>query len=670
LARQVPLRFRQIHLDFHTSPDIKGVGVDFDAREFARTMQKAHIDSVTVFAKCHHGLLYYDTRRPERHPHLKRGLDLLGEQIEALHRVGIRAPIYISVMCDEYAANLHPEWIAMQPDGKRVGRGPLDNARFLWQILDMNSPYQEYVAAQTREVLKLFKPVDGIFFDMCWDQPSASNFAKEAMLRGGFDPEKEEDRNRHAHLLSLSYMKRLAKMVKDSSPQGSVFFNGRAHSFLREEVGIQTQDEIEALPTGGWGYMYFPKNVRYARTLGLPYLGMTARFHKSWADFGGLKPQAALEYETAQMLSQGARCSIGDQLHPRGTLDRAAYQLIELVYQRVEARQPWLTDAKILTDIAVLQSPEAPVGQGSRINVAGAEVGAVRLLSQLNHQFDLIDRPAEFEKYKLLILPDIVQVDEALAKKLRAYLKSGGSILASGTSGLNADASRAMIPELPIKPAGMLPWTTTYIRFGREIDSNVPPTDHVMYEPGVAVSPAKGATTLAKVVEPYFNRSWQHFSSHAQTPAWRVNKFPAAVQKGRVAYVAFPIFTAFAAHANYPYRLLVRNILNRLLPEPLLRVAGPTITETSVMRQTGPRGRTIVHVLYFPTERRTEKLDLAEDIVPLFDMPLSLKLARSPKRVYTAPDQTDVVFEYLAGRVNLRVPEIRGHAMIVFEESR
>ena len=28
---------------------------------------------------------------------------------------------------------------------------------------------------------------------------------------------------------------------------------------------------------------------------------------------------------------------------------------------------------------------------------------------------------------------------------------------------------------------------------------------------------------------------------------------------------------------------------------------------------------------------------------------------------------TPVAFEYLAGRVNLRVPEVRGHAMIVFE---
>ena len=58
--------------------------------QFAATMKSAHVNSVTVFAKCHHGHLYYNTARPERHPGLRRSLDLLGEQIEALHREGIR----------------------------------------------------------------------------------------------------------------------------------------------------------------------------------------------------------------------------------------------------------------------------------------------------------------------------------------------------------------------------------------------------------------------------------------------------------------------------------------------------------------------------------------------------------------------------------------------------
>src|SRR6185436_4327696 len=156
-------------------------------------------------------------------------------------------------------------------------------------------------------------------------------------------------------------------------------------SQLREELAWQTQAEIESLPTGGWGYMYFPKNVRYARTLPRPYMGMTARFHKSWADFGGLKPYAALEYETSQMIAHGARCSIGDQLHPRGTLDRGAYDLIGCVYDRIEQREPWLEGAKPVTQIAVLQSTRFMIGMGA-LKPTGAEEGSVRMLTQLKHQ--------------------------------------------------------------------------------------------------------------------------------------------------------------------------------------------------------------------------------------------------------------------------------------------
>ena len=163
-----PLRFRQIHLDFHNAPMIPDVGRDFDARAFARTMQQAHVNSVTVFAKCHHGHLYYRSDRPERHPALPPGLDLLGEEITALHIADIRAPIYISVQCDEYAANMHPEWVARREDTGQVKWG--NNVfRPGWQILDMSSPYQDYLAEQLREILEKFKPVDGIFFDMCWD---------------------------------------------------------------------------------------------------------------------------------------------------------------------------------------------------------------------------------------------------------------------------------------------------------------------------------------------------------------------------------------------------------------------------------------------------------------------------------------------------------------------
>ena len=43
------LPFRQIHLDFHTSPLIPNIAAEFDADEFVRMLKLGHVDSVTCF---------------------------------------------------------------------------------------------------------------------------------------------------------------------------------------------------------------------------------------------------------------------------------------------------------------------------------------------------------------------------------------------------------------------------------------------------------------------------------------------------------------------------------------------------------------------------------------------------------------------------------------------
>ncbi len=539
------LRQRQIHLDFHTGPAIPDLGADFDAREFARTMKRAHANSVTVFAKCHHGHLYYATDHPARHPNLKAGLDLTGEQVEALHAEGIRAPIYISILLDECAANAHPEWVARGPDGANVGRRPLDAG---WQIMDMSSPYQDYVAEQTREVLEKYRPVDGVFFDICFDVVSVSKWAIAGMLAKGYDPTDEADRSRYAHELTLAYMSRFSKMVKASSPKATVYFNSRPLSGLPEDTKFMTHVEIEALPTGGWGYLYFPKNVRYARHFGQPYMGMTGRFHKSWADFGGLKPYAALQYEVCQMLAYGAQCSVGDQLHPRGRLDPAVYDLIGRVYEYAEACEPWTDGATAVTDIAVLRTA---ADQGVyREEPGGTNDGITRLLSQLKHQFDFLDAGMRFEKYGLVILPDAVAVDGKLARRLRAYLDKGGKLLFTGRSGLD-ESLQPVLPEMGAQVEGESPYQTTYLRFGPAVAEGVPATDHVMYERGLRMRPARGAQALAEVVEPYFDRNYLHFCSHAQTPPNPApTGYAAAIRKGNVVTIPYPIFQAYGTRTG------------------------------------------------------------------------------------------------------------------------
>ena len=656
------LPFRQIHLDFHTSAHIGAVAGRFDADAFVKTMLDAHVNSVTVFAKCHHGHLYYDTEHPARHPGLKKGFDLLAAQIDALHKHNIAAPIYVSVLCDEYAANEHPDWLALNPDGSPCGAGPFDGP---WQRLDMASPYQDYLADQIDEVLRKFKPIDGLFVDICPDTPSCSKWFIDAMGKAQLDPESETDRRRFARRLSHQYMTRCNKMIAAAhrGRQVRVWYNSRPLVCLGEEKKFIRHIDIEALPTGQWDYSYFPLNVRFVRTLGLPYMGMTGRFHKSWADFGGLKPPPALMYECTQMLAHGAVCSVGDQMHPRGTLDKPAYQLIAGVYRHVEACEPWCRDATSVSQIAVLRSLQQQVDY--QPDLTGPEVGAVRLLQQLRHQFDFVGDTddAELGGYDLVIVPDNVAVTAGLKTKLSAHVRAGGALLAAGHGAVDENG-QPILKEMGVAAEGASPYTTTYVRIAPALCRLIAGFDHVMYETGLRLTAGRGAEVLARVVEPYFERGWKHFCSHFQTPPDKLSPYAAALQRGRIITLAHPVFRAYAAHANIWIRDMVGAAIDRLLPQPLLRCGGPSYLETTVTRQ---GKRTIVHLLSYCPQRRAPDLDIVEEATELHDLQLSLKLDRAPKKVYTAPDRAPLNFDYADGRTSTTVPVVNGHQMIVFE---
>jgi hypothetical protein len=390
---------------------------------------------------------------------------------------------------------------------------------------------------------------------------------------------------------------------------------------------------------------------------------MTARFHKSWADFGGLKPEAALEYETSQMVANGAGCSVGDQLHPRGRLDAAAYELIGKTYARIQAREPWLLGAKSVTEIGVVIQPKEDLELRP---YGGSEEGATRMLSQLKHQFNFVSEASDWNGYELLILPDGIVLNAELTRRIRKHLSAGKALLATGASGLSPDGKEVLLRELGIRAAGMSPFSATYVRFGAEIGGEIPKTDHVMYDRSVRVTAAKGATSAARVVEPYFERAWNHFSSHFQTPPDKVSRFSAAVWKERTAYVAYPVFASYANHANRPCRWLVSALIDRLLPEPLVRLIAPTSTEATVTRQPG---RSIVHLLQYCPERRGKELDLIEDVVPIFNVELSLRTAKRPARVYWLnPEPQAIEFDWRNGRAQVVVPQIAGHEMVVFED--
>lgn len=650
---------RTIHLDFHTGPMIPNVGRDFNPDEFARTFKEAHVDSVTVFAMCHHGHLYYDTGHPARHPGLPTGMDFLGLQVKALHKAGIRAPIYLSVQCNEYAANEHPDWIALTPELQQV-KG--NNSAFMagWQILDMSSPYQDYLAGILSDVLSRFAPVDGIFMDMCWDQPSCSKWAVAAMLKKGYDPRREDDRARYAREVVYQYMERYRNMVEEAQKKyksAGIWFNSRPKTNLNIEKKYLRHVEIEALPTGGWGYTYFPYVARFVRPLGLPTLSHTGRFFKSWGDNSSLKPEMALKYECCQILSQCLSLGVGDLLHPWGVPSKPVYNLIGKVYEYIEKCEPYVEGAKLVSQIAVIVDPELGDNPGP------SGIGTVRALQQLCQQFDILPPDAELEQYELVIIPESTKMDNPLKDKLRAYLKSNGSLIVSGPAALDEDCNPAMA-ELGFDAHGMSPYSHTFLHADEKVAKGLADYGYVMYEWGFRMTPRPGADVMATVGEPFFERDYNHFAGHEYTPEGSISKYAAAVKCGRAITFSVPILEAYGKHAAPNYRTLLGNCIN-LLIEPMVLSEGPASLEATVVKR---QNALIIHLISFCPERRAERLDIVEDPLPLVDMPIAVKIDKKPSKVFLAPVEKVLAFEYHDGYIHTRVTVLDGHAMLVIVE--
>lgn len=653
------LRFRQVHLDFHTSGLIEGVGDDFDPDSFAETLAEARVNSITCFARCHHGYIYYDTRLfPERrHPHLKR--NLLEEQIEACHRRDIRVPIYITVQWDHFTAEEHAEWLMWTADGHVAGTPPHEPG--FYRRLCLNTPYVDFLKEHTREVLETL-PCDGIFFDIV-DAPDCSCPRCRSGMRAAFlDSSDSEARRAYGRGVLHRFQRDMTAFVRQFNSDCSIFYNaghiGPRHRALAETY---SHFELESLPSGGWGYMHFPLAMRYARTLGPDCLGMTGKFHTSWGDFHSFKNPAALEFECVHMLALNAKCSIGDQLHPSGRICKSTYALIGGVYKSVEEKEPWCAGARPVVEIGVLSPEEFHEGGQPR-----AAIGAVRMLQEGAHQFDIVDSQSDFDHYRVLVLPDEVPVNAELAAKLADYLAHGGALIASYRSGLNPAGDAVAVDDLGVKLIGDAPFSPDFIIPGDALAKGLNQSEYVMYQCGLEVKALPGADVLAQVSVPYFNRTHEHFCSHRHTPSSHLIRYPGIVRNGPVIYFAHPVFSQYHANAPRWCKQLFLNALDLLLPESLLRVSTPSSAIMTINEQVFDN-RWVLHLLHYLPERRGVDFDIIEDIIPLRNVAVSLRVPRIVSEVVCVPGEQLLNFNEENGRVIFTVPEVNGHQMIAIQ---
>lgn len=642
------LRKRQVHLDFHTSEFVP-VGNNFSKEQFQAALKAGHIDSITVFSKCHHGWSYHPTEVNEMHPQL--GFDLLGAQLEVCKEIDVNAPVYISAGFDEKEYLKRPEW-RYCPSLKKEDIDEY-NKEVHFHLMCFNTGYLDFLCKQIEEVMVKYNPC-GIFLDIISPKICYCEKCVSDMKALGLDIDSAEDREKFSQITYNKYLEETNKAVRKYSDTATIFHNaGHIAKGDYRYIDSNTHLELESLPTGGWGYDHFPLSAAYTRTVkNMEFLGMTGKFHHSWGEFGGYKHPNALIYETALSVANGAGCSIGDQMHPLSELNMATYKLIGKAYSLIEEKEPWLNDAVNVADIAVL-SQEA----STKNRDAKADIGANRMLLENHFLYNFVDETADFSDYKLLILPDVAGFSDKTIEKIKAVAKNGGKIIAT------ADAlvkNGKFFIDFGAEYKGKNELNPTY--FVPQFETVNGTTEYVM-RCDFHKFEAKDGEIAAYMQNPYFNRTLEHFCSHAHTPNNPEEAFSGAVINGNIAYIGWDIFTAYANHGHLCLKELFTYIIKKMMGDETTVFADVPDRAVVTYTKQEKENRNILHLLFAHTTVRGKNTEVIEDTVPLYNVKCSVKCEK-PAKITLVPTGEEINFEYVDGRAEFTVPKVDIHQMV------
>lgn len=654
---------RQIHLDFHTSEALKDIGGKFDKKQFQEALIAGHVNSINIFAKGHHGWSYYPTKVGHQHPNLD--FDLLGRQIEACHEIGVRVQAYYTIGWSVKDAEDHPGWIMLDKNGKdqysemRSKAKPSDPMPWGWPVLFPEGPYLDLIVKQTEELVKNYD-LDGIWYDIIpLNRLNYNEWSKQDMQAHGIDWKDDQAANARHVAKTKTFLEKTREVILKHRPHASVFYNWTTHlnrdnTFDHELYRYNTKADLEDLPTAWGGYDIFPYRAKFFANVGMPIVAMSGKFHKAWGEFGGFKHRDALWYEAAAMVAFGAAANFGDQLHPSGQLEKATYENIGYAFDYVEK----------IEDYGVGAAHEAVVGLWFTQDQRRDE-GTARMLLENQVNFVVASNRKDWSKLQVIIIPSSVRLSNPEIRRLKNFQARGGKLIVMGKGAFDPGQQQFQL-DLGVKYLGEASYDKDYLYVASPTSKDLVASPFLNYEPGIRVEAGPKADIIAAIREPFFSRTWEHFTSHANTP-YRAEdaKHPGVVKTRNTVYIAHELDRMYFEHGARVHRELFMEAFRALDIEPMVKVDLPSLGRINLLHQP-EQERYVLHLLYAaPIQRGSVRV--IEDLVPVYHTPIELDLGKKVKKIYSVPGMNVLDYTQEGEKVKLKVPEFTGHTAVVVE---
>jgi hypothetical protein len=445
--------WRRAVIDMHIPDWDEKFLSEFDADRTVEALVQSRAQSIVCYAQSHVGLFNYPTKVGRQHAGLK-GRDIVAEMIERCHRRDIAVVLYVSVIHDRWAADQHPDWRIIHPNGGHFGQGSRHG------FVCPNSPYRDYVRAWAQELAERFD-LDGVRFDMtfwvcvCYcphcqrrwrdevggDLPRTVDWTDERWVR--FQRQREQWLGEFAEICTntVKTIRPQASVEHQSSIYPGSWNNGASWPLVARNDFLQGDFYGDALQGS------FVRKLLEDMTPSRPF-GYETSFSVSLQDHTARKSEALLEAKASAAIADAAAFIFIDAIDPIGTVNPHAHERMGRVFDRLLPYYRELGGERV-ADVGLFYSLDSrfdmrsngqsvlQVDNGADTHTRSTMQAARALIAQ-HLPWRMVTRKSigHLSHLKTLVLSNVHHLAEEELSAIRTWVNAGGTLYASGATSL------------------------------------------------------------------------------------------------------------------------------------------------------------------------------------------------------------------------------------------